>query len=342
MFKKVFKIFSIFIFFIFIVVFSNAFIDVQDKLKLELMEGYPKWLKDEFRHSDQTSGVTFIGKFDNKKLFIIVDDIGAIYYLYIDKNENYSLKKIEIKGEAIKKLQLFAKMDFEDVVYDKYDKKLYVSIEGNHNDYLDEVGVYEFIFSDDNILSGEIIDIKKIEIKPKGKILEFVQNNIGFEGVTVDKKYFYLGLEGFQVGKLFADSTYIYIVDKKTKEIIKRVSTKKYKIGTICGLVSLKDKELLGVDRNAGKIFKIQFDDKFNIVFYDENNIPIQIPKFSNYLYVAAIESITVDDDNFVYCIDDPWKSFYIPPNFILKNLDDETKNNFKQYIPIIYKFNMK
>lgn len=314
-----------------------------DNPKLYLANSYPKWLKDKNNnYSDQTSGICFIGSDKGIRYFLLADDIGHLHMLGIDDNEVFTLKRIELSEKVSNTLKDFAKWDFEEISYDKYDKKVYLSIEGNGENYLNEVGIYELIFKNNDIFSCLIEDIKKIDIKPKNVLLEYVMQNIGFEGIAVDKDYMYLGLEGFEVGKLFADSTFIYILDKKTYELKKKISTKKYKIGTICGLTTLNDRELLGVDRNKQKIFKIILDKKMNIIYFNEYDITIQIPGHNHLQYVAAIESIALDDKSNIYCADDPWRYFYIPPSIIFDKLDKQTQENFNNYIPIIYKFNLK
>jgi len=338
--KKIVKIFPVYGLFFIIVILAIAF--SPDEPNYILDNPYPKWLKSGEYFTDQTSGICFIQKKDNTRYFLLADDIGKIHLLEIDDNENFFLRSVNFSEKVNQKLSKFEKWDFEEIVYDKFENRVYISIEGNGENYLSEAGLYELFFKNNDIFTYYIEDIKKIEFKNNNKIFEFVRSNIGFEGVCVDENNFYLGLEGFEVGKLFADSTYIYIIDKSNLVLKKRVSTKSLKIGTICGLTSVKNNVIMGVDRNKQKIFKIVFDSKFNIRKFDEFDITIQIPKYKKLQYVAAIESITIDNNGSIYCVDDPWKSFYIPPKIILSKLDNETQNNFQNYIPIIYKFNKK
>ena len=74
---------------------------------------------------------------------------------------------------------------------------------------------------------------------------------------------------------------------------------------------------------------------------YELTDIPVNIPGYPDYDYVAALESITMDNERNVYFVDDPWKTFYVPQENILKKLNIATINNFKKFIPIIYKFKL-
>jgi hypothetical protein len=46
-----------------------------------------------------------------------------------------------------------------------------------------------------------------------------------------------------------------------------------------------------------------------------------------------------MDDDDNIYIVDDPWKEVFVPEEEILDQLDNETINNFKEFIPIIFKY---
>jgi hypothetical protein len=38
----------------------------------------------------------------------------------------------------------------------------------------------------------------------------------------------------------------------------------------------------------------------------------------------------------------DPWKQFFIPSNQILQKIDSTAVKNFKDFVPIIYKFKLE
>ena len=72
------------------------------------------------------------------------------------------------------------------------------------------------------------------------------------------------------------------------------------------------------------------------------NTVITNIPGYSEYDYVVSMESITMDDSGNLFLVDDPWRNFFIPPGEILQKLDEKTVQNFKDFIPVIYKLNLK
>ncbi|MEO8398493.1 MAG: hypothetical protein ABI550_01630 [Ignavibacteriaceae bacterium] len=302
---------------------------------------YPRWLQSGLIHSDQTSGITYIGNSStSKKLFLIADDIGKIFHLTIEEDTILNLTPVNFSPSVAAYLDTFPKADFEEIVYDKYTGNVYLSIEGNNPDPKKFAGIYKLTFENNDLKSNEITSIEKLNINPQNLFTKYIQANIGYEGLAADENYFYLGLEGFSEQSVFADSTIIFVVDKSNLKIIKEINTKKFGIGTICGLYSDKNNSLYGVDRNNKKLFHLEFDASFNVTSSSIVNIKTHIPGYSQYEYVASLESITFDDQKNIYITDDPWKTFFIPSEDVLQKLDEKTVNNFKDFIPIIYKYN--
>ena len=66
------------------------------------------------------------------------------------------------------------------------------------------------------------------------------------------------------------------------------------------------------------------------------------IPKYNQLEYAGSLESITIASEKFLFLVDDPWHTFFIPPNEILDKLDESTINNFKNFVPVIYKFEIE
>lgn len=304
----------------------------------QLQDGFPIWIKDGEKRSEQTSGITFITGDSISKNFLICDDVGAIRKLKI-KNNNVKLENIEFSNFVKKQLEDFQKWDFEEIVFDRSTGEIYLSIEGNGPNYKNEVGIYKVKFKHNDINSNEITSIEKINFSDWGKISRFTSQNIGFEGVGISTNRIFLGLEGFQFGDIFLDSTMLYILDKNTKRLIKEISTTSLNIHTICGLYAIDDYHILGIDRNQQSIFEIKFDKDYNIITSEISKLDLPVPGNKELKYVAAIESITLDDDNFIYVIDDPWKKFYVPPIDILKKLNIEDQKNFKSFIPLLFKY---
>ena len=316
----------------------------KDNLKIKEDPAYPRWLKSGDYFTQQTSGNCFLElDKDGNKNFLLADDIGKIHHLKIKNDTVFSFSPVALSEKVKAYLHPFPKWDFEEITYDKYTNSIYISIEGNNPEPQKYVGIYKLIFHNNNVYSDTVSGIEKVNIQPENLFLKYVDNNIGYEGFAVDKDFFYLGLEGFSSGGLFADSTFLFIVNKKDLRIIKQINTKYFGIHTICGLYSDKDNSVYGVDRNNKKLFHLLFDGSSNygVKKYESTDITTNIPDYPEYNYVAALESITMDNEKNIYFIDDPWKTFYVPQESILKKLNNTTVNNFKKFIPIIYKFKL-
>ncbi len=303
---------------------------------------YPRWIQSGEAHTDQTSGITYIGKdTTGAKNFIIVDDIGKINRFNILNDTVFTLINISFYDSVENYLSGFPKKDFEEIFFDKASGKFYLSIEGNKPSPEKYVGIYRIEFENEDVNSNRISSIERLEFKPSETFLKYIDNNIGYEGFTGDENYFYLGLEGFSSNGYFADSTVIFIADKNNLNIIKEINTKSLGIHTICGLFSDNNNSVWGIDRNNRKIFHLTFDENLNLISTELYDVKISIPSYSSLSYVGALESITMDDENNLFLIDDPWKKFFVPQTEILSKLDNKTVDNFKKYIPIIYKFHI-
>lgn len=333
------------LFFIFILFSCNNSVQKEYFIEFTIAEGFPTWLKDSFSRTDQTSGITFIGNIENgEKIFLVCDDIGDIFRISISKENIISLNKIVFSDEVNNYLKKYPKLDFEEIVFDKKRNEVYLSIEGNSergkNNFKEFNNIYKLIFKNNSPFSDTIVSFNKIDIQPRETFEKYLNENFGYEGMAVDDNYLYLALEGFAENNNFADSTIIFVVDKNNFNIIKEISTKEFGIHTICGLYAEDNRKLWGVDRNNRKIFYIEFNNDFTVNKLLLKEIPISIPVYPNLDYVAAIESICIDDEKNLYLVDDPWKRFYVPQGETTVKLDSITLNNFKEYIPIIYKFN--
>lgn len=300
-------------------------------------EAFPKWLVSSSDTSKQTSGNIFIGGLENKKHFIIVDDIGKIHRLILDDENNLVIEQIELSVKIEEYFKNFPKKDFEEISLDKNTGEVYLSIEGQNPEPAKYSGIYKLIFENNDIYRNKIVDFEKINFEPKADFDKYLTDNIAYEGLAVDNKYFYLGLEGFSENNIFADSTIILIADKVTKKIVKEINTKEFGISTICGLHKDGD-NLYVIDRNNKTLFKLVFDD-LSVKQFSSTKLKTMIPGFPNYDYVVSFESVTMDDDGNLYLIDDPWIRYYVPGLDIQKNLDKTTINNFKKYIPAIFRY---
>jgi len=313
-------------------------------LKIKEDPAYPRWIKSGNYITQQTSGNCFLGlDKDGDKNFLLVDDIGKIHHFKIKNDTVFLFSTVTLSENVKSYLKPFPKWDFEEITFDKHTNSVYLSIEGNNPAPQKYVGIYKLIFKNNDIYSDTVSGIKKLDIKPENLFLKYIANNIGYEGFAVDKNFFYLGLEGFSTSGIFADSTFLFIVNKKDLRIIRQINTKPLGIHTICGLYSDKDNSVYGVDRNNKELFHLLIDtaDNYNVKKYGLTDINTSIPGYPGYNYVAALESITMDNQSNIYFIDDPWKTFYVPQENILRKLDSTTVSNFKKFIPIIYKFKL-
>lgn len=325
------------IIFLLVIAFLVGFNPAEKKMKPE--KGFPVWLKDGSHRTDQTSGITFLGYKGSEKYFLICDDIGDVLHLKL-KNEKVSIGKINL-GENVKKaLKHYDKLDFEEIVYDRKTNKVFLSIEGNGSNYLEEAGLFELMFKDNDVFKDEIKEIKRVEFPEWKKLSEHFKPNIAFEGVAVSENRIFLGLEGTTIGELFLDSTFLYIVDKNSLKLIREIPTKELKIHTICGLYAEDDHKLFGIDRNNRNLFVIRFDETYSVKELKIYPLDLHVPGKDNLQYVSALESITMDNDKYIYTIDDPWKKFYIPPTEVLKQLNPSDAKNYKEFIPLLFKFN--
>ena len=305
-------------------------------------QNFPLWLKTDQSRTNQSSGITFIKSECDKKYFLLADDIGFVNLLTIKSDSIFSIENILFTDSASLYFLNFPKKDFEEIAYNKNTGDVYLSVEGNNENFNDYVGIYKLIFKDNDVLSKQIISIEKMIYNPADVFYKYTNWNIGYEGFALDNKYFYLGLEGFMNNYQFADSALIFIADKSELNIIKTISTKSFGIHTVCGLFSDDDYSLWGTDRNKRTIFHILFDEEFNIKTFSNFNGSTLIPGHHNLNYLPSYESITMDDDGNLYIVDDPWKEVYVPQQHILEQLDLETINNFKEYVPIIFKYKIK
>jgi len=310
-------------------------------VKIHSADNYPRWLMNDVYKTNQTSGMTFLReKDDGAKEFLLADDIGKIHRLFIREDTLFSFSEIKFNDEVLEYLADFPKLDFEEIVYDKFTSKVYITIEGNGDNHLLFHGVFELKFKDNNVFQDSVVELAKLNFTPKEIFYNYLVPNTGYEGLAVDEKFFYFGLESILTSEgSFSGYTMIIIADKKSLEIVKEISTEGLDISTVCGLYSDENYSLWGIDRNHRKVFKLLLDEYFKIVDLTFFEIKTVIPKYNQLEYTGSLESITVASEKFLFLVDDPWHKFFIPPNEILDKLDESTINNFENFIPVIHKF---
>lgn len=306
-----------------------------------LVPGYPAWLVDGEKYPQQTSGITFIKNDElGQPVFIICDDKQALHYLKVVDDE-FTLTSIEIDSSVTDTIPSKTKLDMEDIAYDKYTNKVYISIEPEKR-YRQQFGIYELVFKDNDIFSGRVTGLKRLVITPDSLFHQYIEDNTGYEGLAVDSNCLYLGLEGIKRGETSFDGSIIRVVDKRTLKIVATMLLDSLGVNTITGLAMADDGTLWGVDRNRLNFFNLKFDNKFTVTNIRVFNITNYIPGYHQYRYAAAIEGISLDKTGFVYLIDDPFTKEYVPVENILRKMDKKTEKRFKELVPIIYKYKME
>ncbi len=311
------------------------------KKDIYLDASYPRWLKSDNVIPAQTSGITFIGSRGSEDEYLICDDIGKIHRLFIVNDTVFRLETIAFSPETDSFLAKLPKKDFEEIFYDKYSGRIYLSIEGNGIYVRRDCGIYEIKFTGDDIHGNEISEIKPTSINKEESLFRYTKSNIGFEGGAVDEYYIYLGIESISEDLLTSLESEIYIIDKKTSGLLKTINTREYGIRTISGLFRQEDL-LWGIDRNDRKIFFLRLDTELNITEVKKFPLDNVIPGYRKFKYVAAIESVTINDKGGMFLVDDPWTVNYVPDDKVLGELDTETAGNFRKFVPVIYRYNIK
>ncbi len=316
-------------------------LDSQNKtITVRSSEYYPRWLKNEIYKPSQTSGITLLReKANGEKEFLLADDIGKLHRLLIKDDTLFSFSELKLSDEVISYLSDFPKLDFEEIFYDRFIGDVYITIEGNGENHLAYHGIFKLKFKDNNIFQDSVTVLEKLLFKPEEIFYNNLLPNIGYEGFTADENYFYLGLENQQTSESnYSNQTIIRIADKKTLTIVKEISTGNLNISTVCGLYSDENFSLWGIDRNNRKVFKLLLDEYLNVVDLKYFEVKSVIPGYSHLEYVGSLESITLTSDKFLFLVDDPWHTFFVPPNEVLEKIDTNSVKNFKNFIPVIYK----
>ncbi|MBX7046931.1 MAG: hypothetical protein K1X86_13960 [Ignavibacteria bacterium] len=319
--------------------------------KIEPAEGYPIWMKSpEGKFSLQTSGLFYLGRQGQKKFFLSANDNGRIDRISLD--ESFSPPKFDgqvLHFEVASTAKFFAelaKMDFEDIVYDKVTNRILVSIEGNSDfvpprrvSYQKTEGLYELEFNKTILDCDTLKKVKKIPLPEE--LFLYTNDNVTFEGFAITDNHIYLGLENItDVNSQFSDSTYLYIMDRNTRAI-KKISSKLFNVRSITGLCAKDDFTLYGVDRESKKLFYVKFNPDFSIKEHKEKPFDLPMPGHPDFSMdkMTGVEAIAVDDEGNIYTDVDPWSDLYKPDLTPKALLSEEEKINITKLIPVLYKY---
>ncbi len=335
---------------LFLIILYVIFTSLND-IKIDPLSGYPVWMiGPSGLYSQQTSGLFYLGREGDKKFFLSANDNGRIDRISVDDSFippkfDVQILNFEVSSTA-KFFQPFAKMDFEDIVYDKVSNKILVSMEGNSDyappykiSYQASEGIYELSFNKTILDCDTLKNVRKLPMPEE--IFKYTNDNVAFEGMGITDNYFYMGLENItDINSQFSDSTYLYIIDRKTNNL-KTISSKLFGVRSITGLCAKDDYTLYGTDRESKKIFWIKFNSDFSIRDFKSKPYDLPMPNHSDISLdkMAGVEAIALDNEGYIYTDVDPWSDLY-KPQFTPKNfLSEEEKNNLNKLIPVLYKY---
>jgi len=322
--------------------------------KIEPVPPYPIWMKSSNElYSQQTSGIFFLGQEGSKKMFLTCNDNGRIDRITID--DSFFPPKFDITvlnfqvSTTAKFFTQYSKMDFEDIVYDKTSNLIYISLEGNTGTsddnpprnitFKEAEGVLAFTFNNTIMNCDTITSVSKFEMPQE--IYKYTNENIAFEGMAVSENYFFMGLENItdSIAK-FSDSTYIYIIDKKTQSV-KAISSKKFNEISLSGLYATDDYTLYGVNRDSKKVFYIKFNPDFTIKQVKDIAFELTMPfnKDVSMDRMMGIEGVSVDNDGYIYTVSDPWSELYSPESVPKNAITEKERKNLIKLVPVLYKY---
>ncbi len=133
------------------------------ELNITSAENYPRWLMNDNYHTNQTSGITFLNKSGDGTLqFLLADDIGKIHRFFIKNDTVFSFSEIKFSKQVIEYLSDFPKLDFEEIFFDKFSGNVYLTIEGNGDDYLSYHGIYRLNFKNNDVYQDSIVGLEKL------------------------------------------------------------------------------------------------------------------------------------------------------------------------------------
>ena len=102
--------------FIILICFGCNFVSSSGKINYTRAEHYPRWLRNSEYRTDQTSGIAFIGRDENKiSTFLLADDLGKIHHLKIENDTIFSFSPVYFTPEIDTLFSDYPKIDFEEI-----------------------------------------------------------------------------------------------------------------------------------------------------------------------------------------------------------------------------------
>jgi hypothetical protein len=302
--------------------------------------GWPRWLEDENSRTDQTSGLSYVGRDSSgARVFLVADDEGDLWRLRVlPPDDEFRLERIPFVDAAKETLARFPKADFEDITYCPISHRVLVSIEGNSPDdadstFRDWLGIYELGIGPDVMNAEQVPTVSRVPLPEWRDATRFACRNVGFEAAVACMDTIVLGLEGVMSSPgVFADSTYIEVFDLARGTRLE-FGTSGHAIGTATGLARGPSGAYYGLDRNSARLFTFTIRDG---ALRDVRTIALSMPGIHGVPYlIPSAESIAVDDEDFLWIVVDPWK--YEP--MTQEGLSPHDIDNFKNKVPLVYKY---
>lgn len=309
---------------------------------LEPEPGWPRWLEARDRHTDQTSGLSFVGRDGSgARVFLLADDVGDLWRLRVfGSADSFGLSPIAFEGAAVETLARFPKRDFEEISFCPVTRRVVLSIEGNgpkedaaDTTFREWLGVFELRIAPDPTSAARVTSIDRLALPEWSASTRLATKNVGFEAAVLCGDTLLLGLEGVSSGEgLFADSTLFELYDL-ARGTRREFSTHGLSIMTATGLARAPDGRYFGIDRNGYRLFAFRIE---RDAIADLRSIALSMPGVRGVPYlIPSAEAIAIDDEGFVWVVVDPWK--YEP--LTREGLSPRDLSNYRQKVPLIYKY---
>jgi hypothetical protein len=309
---------------------------------IEPEPSWPRWLEADGRRTDQTSGLSFVGRDSaGAQVFLLADDVGDLWRLTVSgPDDAFGLRPVPFVGRASESLARFPKRDLEEITVCPHSGKVLVSIEGNgpkdnpaDTTFRNYLGIYDLEVSPSALDAEEVTGVTRLDLPEWREASRMAAKNVGFEAAVLCGDTLILGLEGVSPSEgVFADSTFIEVYDLGSGQR-RETSTRAEGLVTITGLARSPEGRYYGIDRNGYRLFAFDLERGRPARF---GSWPLSMPGVHGVAYLLpSAEAVAVDDAGFVWVVVDPWK--YQPVSE--EGLTPDDLANYRDKVPLIYKY---
>lgn len=281
---------------------------------LDVSEGFPIWLQDSWKRTDQTSGISFFRHAGDagSGQFILADDIGKLWLARLTGSHQISLNLLvsEIPPPEVRS----RKFDLEALEVDLADGSIYAASEGNPS------RLWRVKLTD---VEGKIgqAHFTELTLPGVGEVLSRVESlNKGLEALAVNSGRFYLGTEGGAVNR----AAWIIIADRDTGIVALHNVSELFDVRSLTGAVATPTGALF-LDRNRDEVIRIDFNATGQITGFRRAQMRYKGPGGVRFSLHSA-EGITMDTQGNLWVVIDPWK--YFPATW--DNLSELDKDNYR------------